>query len=317
MANMIADQFFYCESVEKKTTKTGKSYLDVQLVFTSGAMVGKVWEEAMSRVSLEPGKISVVSGTMSEYQGKPQLDIKQAELTDEDPETILSQVKSTPTLVFDIETVGQAYDELEVHSQEYLLTKLEHAQTDADKEQAKTKTGLYPIFGSVVAIGLFDTRQKGTVLLVCGQPVPMADERFKCEVFADEKSLLTRFWEIAKKYERFVSYNGKGFDWPYLVFRSGVNRVKVTIPMNTFSRSDNNIDLMREIMAGRSFSLAEVSKALGTFNPKAAGVSGGDVNRLVAEGKQADVAQYVARDVVSTGELYEVWRQYMAGRMIL
>lgn len=317
MANIITDQFFYCESVEKKTTKTGKTYLDLQLVYQSGPMTGRVWEDALAHVQAESSRVLRLSGKLEDYQGKPQLVISRADLTDENPDQFLQQVKSTPTLVFDIETVGKSYDELEEHSQEYLLTKLEHAQSEEDKEKAKTKTGLYPIFGSVVAIGLFDTRQKGTVLLVYGQPVPMEDERFTCEVFADEKSLLARFWEIAKKYERFVSYNGKGFDWPYLVFRSGVNRVKVTIPMNTFARSDNNIDLMREIMAGRSFSLAEVSKALGTFNPKEAGVSGGDVNRLVAEGKQADVAQYVARDVVSTGELYEVWRQYMAGRIVV
>jgi hypothetical protein len=87
--------------------------------------------------------------------------------------------------------------------------------------------------------------------------------------------------------------------------------------MNTFGRSDNNVDLMKEIGATRHYTLAEVSKALGTFNPKAAGVSGGDVTKLIAAGEQAKVANYVARDVVATGELYEVWRRYMAGRLIL
>lgn len=311
----------YCViGLEKKTTKGGKPYLDLKLAGESGELTGRVWSDAMPNVEVELNKVSFLEGKIEEYQGKQQLIIESGYiLRDEKPDEFLEGLNTTPTLVFDIETIGMPFDEIEEHSQEYILDRLERVDRSdaAAVEQAKGKTGLYPLFAYVGAIGLLDTRGKGCVLLLHDQPVEMEDPTFTCETFADEASLIRRFWEIAEKYQRLVTFNGTGFDWPFLVFRSGVNRVKVPFSLKNWG-DEKHIDLKNEVPPGRNnYSLAEISKAMGTFNPKEAGVSGGDVGRLFEEGKQADVAQYVARDVTSTLELYDVWRQFMAGRVIL
>ncbi len=314
----IADRFFLI-SLEERPTKKGDKFFLMQLAHADGNIGGKVWSNAMPQVKVEPNTVVYLEGKIEEYQGQKSVVVSSGyTLHDENPEEFLAQVKSVPTLVFDIETVGVPFEEIEEHSQKYLVERLERAKTEEEVEAAKQKTGLYPLFGYVGAIGLLDTRNKGVVLLLNEQPVEMEDERYRCETFATEKELLARFWEIAKKYQRFVSYNGFGFDWPFLVFRSGVNRVKVTLPIRQWNKDENNIDLAAEIPPSRTmYQLAEVTKALGLSNPKEAGVDGSQVTEFFAAGRQAEVAQYVARDVASTLQLYDLWKTYLAGRVIL
>lgn len=316
--SLIADRFFLT-SLEERPTKNGSKFLLLQLVHADGSIGGKVWSNAIPKVVIKPDAMVYLEGKVEEYNGQKSIVVDSGyTLYDDDTEEFLAQAKSTPTLVFDIETVGVPFEEMEAASQKYLLERLERAETDEQQEAAKKKTGLYPLFGYVGAIGLLDTRQKGVVLLLHRAPVEMADQRFTCETFATEKELLARFWEIAKKYQRFVSYNGFGFDWPFLVFRSGVNRVKVTLPIRQWNKDENNIDLAVEIPPSRTmYQLAEVTKALGLTNPKEEGVDGSQVTEFFAAGRQGEVAQYVARDVGSTLELYDLWRTYLAGRVLV
>lgn len=309
---------FLLSSLEERTTKQGKKFFSLQLVHADGTFPGTVWSEAIPNVTVMPNSMVFIEGKVDSYNGKPSITVQSGyTLHDDDPDAFLSEVKSTPTLVFDIETVGVPFETIESVSQQYLLDR-EGAKTDDEIASAKSKTGLYPLFGYVGAIGLLDSRQKGVVLLLNEQPVEMEDQRYVCETFATEKELLVRFWEIVKKYQRFVSYNGAGFDWPFLVFRSGVNRVKVSVPIRQFNKDENNIDLAAEIPPSRTqYKLSEITKALGLSNPKEAGVDGGDVSDFFATGRQAEVAQYVARDVSSTLELYDLWRNYMSGRVII
>ncbi len=316
--SIIQDRFLLT-AMEQRTTKQGKKFYTLQLAHPEGAIAGTIWSEAIPRVKIVPDAVVYLEGKIDSYNGRTSLVVESGyTLADADPAEFLTAVKTTPTLIFDIETVGIPFADIAAESQRYLLERLERAETPTDQEAAKQKTGLYPLFGYVGAIGLLDTRQKGTVLLLNKSAVTMEDQRFSCEVFSTEKELLTRFWEIAAKYQRFVTYNGLSFDWPFLVFRSGVNRVKVSVPIRPWNKDENNLDLAVEIPPSRTmYKLSEVTKAMGLSNPKEAGVNGGDVTALFAAGQQSVVAQYVARDVSSTEQLYELWRTYLAGRTIV
>ena len=313
----VAERFFV-EKIEERATKTGKKFFTLQLRGEDAAYPAKVWSNAIPQVQVKAGVVAYVEGAASEYQGKLEITIDSAyTLHDEDPSQFLQQAHTTPTLVFDIETAGLSFDELDPDSQAYLIKR--EGGEDQDIEAIKTKTALYPLFGWVAAVGLLDTRGKGTVLLVHDKTVELDNSLYTCEAFPNEKALLTRFWEIAEKYERFVTFNGNGFDWPYMVFRSGVNRVKVPFQLSlAFNRDEKFFDLAIEIPPGRNtYSLEETCKAFGLTNPKAAGVHGGDVGALIAAGRQQDVANYVSRDVSSTKELFDLWRTYLSGRTVL
>jgi hypothetical protein len=65
--------------------------------------------------------------------------------------------------------------------------------------------------------------------------------------------------------------------------------------------------------AARRFNLDFYCKAFGIPSPKAHGVTGLDVNRLLREGRFREIAEYCLRDVQATLELYRIWKERLAG----
>ena len=64
--------------------------------------------------------------------------------------------------------------------------------------------------------------------------------------------------------------------------------------------------------AARRFNLDFYCKAFGIESPKSHGVTGMDVDRLVAEGRFREIAEYCLRDVKATVLLYQIWKERLA-----
>ena len=335
----ISDRFGVI-GVAEKTTSKGDPYLVVELTHPSGTITGKVWSDAMPDVKLKEGEVAEIQATVDQYRGINNFNITHArQILDEELNKYLNE---KTTLVFDIETVGMEFKELDEGEQDYLMNNLEK-NFDGTDAQKKDRTGLYPMFGFVVAIGMYNPSSgKGMVYYLensesnskrisatkqktddgkqktddeDGEKIK-GDLEFSYKPFANEKFLLEAFWETAVKYERYVTYNGSGFDFPFMVFRSGVHRVKV--PFETHGSSDKFLDLAYKIRVNnRSIKLEQVCKSFGIDNPKKKGVSGMEVAKLYRKGKLKDILEYVGRDVVATSELYQVWKSYLAGKVVV
>jgi 3'-5' exonuclease len=65
--------------------------------------------------------------------------------------------------------------------------------------------------------------------------------------------------------------------------------------------------------AAKRFNLDFYCKAFGIESPKSQGVTGMDVNRLLASGEHRAIAEYCLRDVQATALLYKVWKERLAG----
>ena len=302
----IVDLHVLVRKVDKKTTKNGDIYYDLELSDSSGVMMGKIWNNAIANCQFEIGKIIEVNGLTQEYGGKVSIIVGSCQIVNS--EEIAEFRANIPTLVFDIETVGKDFDELDKEEQDYLLNNLE--RNTEDKKEAKGKTGLYSIFGKVCAIGGYDSSLgKGFALILGKGEIVPENEDFKYHVFENEKDLLIKFWEIANKYELFVTFNGTSFDFPYLVIRSGINRVKINYEMKKYG--NDHIDLMTKLnQNGRGYKLEMLCK-----NPKAEGVHGDDVNKLFKAKEYNKIADYVSRDVVATNELYLIWKEFLSGEI--
>jgi len=92
----------------------------------------------------------------------------------------------------------------------------------------KEKLGLYPLTGEIVAIGVLDVEQdKGVVYFQApGEEIEDFEEngiKFKA---MSEKEMLENFWSGVEQYGEFISFNGRGFDVPYLFARSAVHKVR-------------------------------------------------------------------------------------------
>lgn len=306
----ITDHPFAVTNVTQKTTKNNTPYLQVTLSDPTGQLEAKVWNDAFDDVTLEAGKIALVTGRVGEYQGKIDLTIQKASI--DSSLNFTDHLSTIPTMIFDIETVGKPFDELEAWDQDYFLN---HIEGQTDEEEAKTKTGLYSLYGFVQAIGLINQEGRGEVLALTDQKLKNSNPDFTYSTFTNEKDLLTKFWGLTQEYQRFVTYNGRGFDWPFLIIRSGINRVKVPMEIDHYNKH-KFIDLADHLrQGGRQFKLEAFCRAFGITNPKEKGVSGLLVSQLYYEKNHQAIADYVSRDVISTKELYDIWHQYLSGHL--
>lgn len=182
--------------------------------------------------------------------------------------------------------------------------------------------GFSPLTGQVVAIGVLDAeREKAAVYY---QPANVDDTDFEegnCKYEAlSEEAMLKKFWDIATKYEIFVTFNGRGFDVPFLWARSAIHNIKPTknLMANRYLNyqpwNAKHIDLLDQLSfygsVRRKGSLHLWTRAFGIESPKAQGVTGDDVRRLFKEGQYKEIAKYNARDLWATLELYRRYQQF-------
>ena len=216
-------------------------------------------------------------------------------------------------LVFDIETVGTAWESLDPAVQESLLRP---ADTDEERQEVRDSLGLFPVTAQIACVALYSPEQDHAA--VCFQAPNSGVETVREEkavfVPCTEKELLTRFWEAVGRAKQIITFNGRGFDCPFLLVRSAANRVRPTIDLMPNRYSNQHVDLMDQFTwfgaFRRRFSLEVWCKALGVEQPKRE-VRGSDVAGLYAAGEYMTIARYCLGDARATAQLFDLWSKYM------
>jgi len=241
------------------------------------------------------------------------------------------------TLVFDIETSAQPLDNFDEAQQEYLFRETEKIgdaiAKNAKREEITRFMSLWPFTSQVVCIAMLNPETlRGQSIYVADdfeeEAPPAAPEPSEGGVkflpCADEAELLTQFWEAAKKYDSIVTFNGRGFDVPFIYLRSAILNVPISKKnwLGYRYATEPHCDLAEQFTfysvsgrdgAARRFNLDFYCKAFGIESPKSAGVTGMDVTTLMAEKKFREIAEYCLRDVKATVELYKIWKERLAG----
>jgi 3'-5' exonuclease len=213
-------------------------------------------------------------------------------------------------VVFDIETIGMDFNELDEKQQEYLL---KYAKNDDEINAIKEGLGLHAVTGSIVTIALYNPdTNRGRVYFQTGTGETMEkDEGGVLYRAGDEKAILEWFWEDIRKCKRYITFNGRCFDVPFIRLRSAILGVKCTVELMT-PRYDKklHVDLLEELTfqgaLSRKFTLDFYCKAFGIKSPKTS-MSGYEVPKYISEGKGLEVAEYCVGDVIATAELYRKW----------
>jgi DNA polymerase elongation subunit (family B) len=233
-------------------------------------------------------------------------------------------------LIFDIETSGLPLENFDDVQQEYLLRdaeKLPELERAARREEIQRQFSLWPLTAQVVCIAMLNAETcRGQVLFLAEDFEENSDEAGPVEFVpcADEVELLTAFWDVARHYDSIVTFNGRGFDVPFIYLRSAVLNVPISRKdwLGYRYQTEPHCDLAEQLTfynvsgrdgAARKFNLDFYCKSFGIESPKAHGVTGMDVNRLMAEGKFRDIAEYCLRDVRATVSLYQIWKERLAG----
>ncbi|HUO50467.1 MAG TPA: ribonuclease H-like domain-containing protein [Candidatus Paceibacterota bacterium] len=229
------------------------------------------------------------------------------------------------TLIFDIETVGEDFDQLDATTQE-VLTKWIKTESESDDEyehaleNLKNELGFSPLTGQIVAIGVLDAeRGKGAVFYQSKKGEKEMEEggiKFKP---MSEKEMLEAFWEGAKEYDEFVSFNGRMFDAPFLAVRSAIHGVRPSCDLlsnryTSLQRGVRHVDLRDQLSfygaMRRPGSLHLWCRAFGIESPKG-DISGDDVAGLFKAGKCLEIAKYNVGDLHATKALYDKWKTHL------
>jgi len=107
----INEEHFLVKKVDKKTARNGNNYYDLELNDSTGVIIGRIWDNALPACNFEIGKVIEVSGQTDEYNGKLSLIINACQIVN--GEDIANFKTVIPTMVFDLETVGDKFEELD------------------------------------------------------------------------------------------------------------------------------------------------------------------------------------------------------------
>jgi DNA polymerase III epsilon subunit-like protein len=215
-------------------------------------------------------------------------------------------------LVIDIETVGLPWDELDPYVREYLIKGL----TEGDAEEARRAGGLSPFRGRVVAIGVINVDDGRSCALyeVPGQTEILTEKAgLRTYISGTEKQILEKFWSFFDQDSRFISFNGRQFDGPFLMLRSAIHGVVPKRDLVGYRYGFHpNCDL-REVLnffgttnsRQFKFNLDLACKTFGVETSKSEGVDGRSVEAWYRAGRHRELADYCLEDVRATAELYE------------
>jgi DNA polymerase elongation subunit (family B) len=234
-------------------------------------------------------------------------------------------------LVFDIETSALPLDRFDEAQQEYLFRECERIADETARSTRRTEIGqqfsLWPFTAQVICIAMLNAEtSRGQVLFTAPEFAEDPGEASPVEFVPcmDEAELLTAFWDVAKHYDTIVTFNGRGFDIPFIYLRSALLNVPISRKdwLGYRFQTEPHCDLAEQFTfynvsgregAARRFNLDFYCKAFGIESPKAQGVTGRDMNTMLAEGRQREIAEYCLRDVKATVLLYNIWRDRLSG----
>lgn len=310
------------------TTKAGDPFWTLTLADAEHAVEAKVWknaEQAFAAVAeADTGQVVKVAFRTEEYKGRVQLKISELRTAREDdpgyertrlfgdaPAWV--EKLACRTLVFDIETVPAT--DIRDMPPTIVKTLAEHSERN-DRDQSLLMS-LSPYFGKVVSLAFGEgegpLEDQEAKVLVVPPPSSRGADYPDWILPVSEPELLQAFWGLAAHAETVVSYNGRGFDLPFLVARSLIHKV----PVRTDLLSDRwgirpHLDLF-DILGQRGrgpANLDVVCWALDIMSPKGE-MDGSMVAPAYERGEVEQIATYNREDIRATTAVYQQTRDYL------
>lgn len=201
------------------------------------------------------------------------------------------------TLVVDIETVGRDFEQFTPRAREILLS----AATEEERQKVLDSLALDPCTGRIVCIGV--------------HYIEVGRSRAYCQ--PEEMELLANFWSDLGQIRpsKFITFNGKSFDFPYINVRSAILEVPIPKDLILDTRrfsTDRHFDV-REILTNferyRKGTLEFFCEIFGVPSPKN-GIDGSKVAEYYQAGRVEEIANYCLADCKATAELYMRLRNF-------
>lgn len=234
------------------------------------------------------------------------------------------------TLIVDIETKGEEWGSLPGISRAALTHWIEKSSlTEEVKKQklqeVQSRLALSPFTASIISLAVYDVERKtGAVYFVSDTP----DENFSMDDFTfkqrTEKEILEDFWEGARSYDVFVTFNGRSFVMPFLYHRSIIQKVRPTAEIAqeryvTKQSLPYHVDLLDEFsLHGALAHRPSLQLFCGAYGIKNASLLGGEeIASAFGKGRFRTIAEKNMGDVQAIHQLYLEWQKYLAPQSFL
>lgn len=311
-------------ALRKGQTRAGHPYVELKLADREGSVSGKIWSDASKAMQasedLEVGAHVKALFEVDTYKGAIQLNVKGLRRALEgeagySPETLVEEGHELvadilcKTMVFDIETAPAVDVRQQPSTVAQAVAKVAERN---DWDQSKVMS-LSPYFGKVISLAVGDGEQdprtmEVTVFVVMPEGVDTSGLPAWIRPVS-EAELLQAFWVMAGYADVVVTYNGRGFDVPFIQGRSVIHGINArTDLMSSRYSLRPHLDLYDVLSpSGRNrgpASLDVVCWALGLTSPKEA-MDGSMVASTYEKGDIGSIALYNAGDVRATTGVYQ------------
>lgn len=224
------------------------------------------------------------------------------------------------SIIFDIETCAYSFETLSESQREYLLRYAEKERLPQVREEKINEAirylSLYPFTAKVIALGIFDVEKEKSFVYYenCNHEEWESHESGVHYKGLTESEILNSFWRIVDASDRVITFNGRGFDIPFIMLRSALHKIKPAKNLMT-NRYDttSHVDLLDQFTFYgmiRKFNLDFYCRSFGIESPKSRGISGIDVKNFYEAGRIKDIAVYCGLDVRATFQLYKIWENF-------
>jgi hypothetical protein len=225
-------------------------------------------------------------------------------------------------VILDIETYGSSAN-LDLAQKEYII-KRGGVVRKADENPLDT-LALHPLTSRIIAVSLYNADARlgfvyyhDNVITETREVVDQTDTvtgtgNFLFSSLTSEEDLLTVAWEhihdIIVAGGRIITWNGRGFDIPFLNVRSAVNGIGVRADLlgNRYDINNNHVDVADVISGYGAFGHLSLDCTLRSFSiptSKQDDMSGKAVHLAFERGEHMRIARYCANDTTQLGELW-------------
>jgi DNA polymerase elongation subunit (family B) len=212
-------------------------------------------------------------------------------------------------VVFDIETAGMEWEGLDDAQRTYLE---KNAKTEEERRKLPEMLSLWPFTGRVIAVAMVNPdsgRGRAWYEKTDGRAEEKSADGLFTFVGDTEAVFLAEFWKHIARFKRFVTFNGRNFDGPFLMLRSAALGLRVTRNLVGYRYAIKpHTDLLEAITffgASRKWNLDFTCKAFGVESPKEHGMDGFSVGPFYRAGRLREIALYCRRDVEATARLFQ------------
>ncbi|MGH9400094.1 MAG: ribonuclease H-like domain-containing protein [Thermoanaerobaculia bacterium] len=213
------------------------------------------------------------------------------------------------SVVFDIETAGVDWEGLDDAQRTYLE---KYVETEEEKRKLREMLSLWPFTGRVIAVAMVNAdtgRGRAWYEKADGRAEEKSSDGLFTFVGDTEPAFLAEFWKHIARFQRFVTFNGRSFDGPFLMLRSAALGIRVTRNLVGYRYAlKPHTDLLEAITffgASRKWNLDFACKAFGVESPKEHGMDGFSVGPYYRAGRLREIALYCRRDVEATARLFQ------------